>query len=242
MNLRCPMCAAGMRSMSLSRSTLDYCGECGYGAARARQRVRSHIFGLWCVSGVGLLLGLLAWRRGPAANSGMALWFAGLLMLYPLGRSLVAIYHLSKISRLGEGVARPARAVSAAFSAQNADAGWSEYERLRMRAIASLLLVVGALYASIHVPDAMLLKLGGLSLQAQIATVFVVIGIAAVLLSAPLLQWAEWRCPRCGHKFVQPSFYFGLLTLIWILAKLVLPANCARCGLARRETHLIHRA
>jgi ribosomal protein L37E len=242
MKLRCPICAAGMRSVNLSRSTLDYCGECGYGAARARQGLRSRIIGLWGVCGVGVLLGLLAWRRGSAGGSGMALFLAAFFVLYALGRSLVCVYQLSKISRLGDVVVLPSGTVRASFSAQDAEAGWREYDRLRMRAISSLLLVAGALYTGIHAPEAMLLKLGSLSPQAQIATVFVVIGIAAVLLSAPLLQWAEWRCPRCGHKFVQPKFYLGAFTLIWILPKLVLPTSCAQCGFTRGETDLIHRA
>ena len=65
MKIRCPRCAAEMVEVDLYRSSTEYCGNCGYGADVAARQLRAHMIGLWWASGVGLLFGLIAWKRGP---------------------------------------------------------------------------------------------------------------------------------------------------------------------------------
>jgi ribosomal protein L37E len=241
MKIRCPRCAAEMVEVDLYRSSTEYCGNCGYGADLAARQLRAHMIGLWWASGVGLLFGLIAWKRGPVGLTGMALFAVGFFVLYPMGRGLVARYRLSKIyantrrSEIGMpgNLTAPLNGLHAQEWIRKDDKQvWSEYYRLRNHARLSVLILPVALFALCNIPESLLLILNGFPPVAQLTIIFIIIGLGAILFSAPLLEWAEWKCPRCRHKFVQPRIYFGIFTLLLVLPKLVFDSSCAKCKLS----------
>src|SRR5882724_10038390 len=80
---------------------------------------------------------------------------------------------------------------------------WREYYALRNRARLSLLVIPICLYLLLVKPPAMLLdRLNNLPESLKLIVVLVSIGLATIVFAAPVLKWVEWRCPRCGEKFV----------------------------------------
>jgi hypothetical protein len=108
---------------------------------------------------------------------------------------------------------------------------WAEYYRLRNWARLSLVSLPAALFMSIRMPEPILLMLNALPLDSQLAIIFVIIGLGAVFFSMPVLKWADWRCPRCGEKFVQRKIYFGFLALTPLVWRLVFNSSCPTCKL-----------
>jgi len=108
---------------------------------------------------------------------------------------------------------------------------WAEYYGLRRSArIAALALP--ALIALLSVgPIAQLLGrlLLAISLPFQVVVVLSVIGLATVLVAVPILDWARWRCPQCGHSFVQPRATPAALFLVF--RRLIVDSPCATCKL-----------
>jgi hypothetical protein len=109
---------------------------------------------------------------------------------------------------------------------------WRKYYALRKWARLSLLALSICLYLLLVKPPEMLLdKLNNLPDSLKVTVVFVGIGIATILFAAPVLKWAEWRCPRCGEKFEQPKMQLGTYYLLLLIAwRLVLGRHCATCG------------
>ena len=110
---------------------------------------------------------------------------------------------------------------------------WNEYYALRNRARLSLLAMAVCLYLLVvKPPNALLDKLNSLPDPIKLTVVLVGIGVATIVLAVPLLRWAEWKCPGCGNKFVQPGFEFGILTVVTYIAwRLVSGWHCAICKL-----------
>ena len=112
---------------------------------------------------------------------------------------------------------------------------WAEYYRRRNWARFSLIAIPVALYALVQLSAPLSLKLSTLSFSAQIAIIFSAIGLATVAFAAPVLKWAEWPCPRCGWKFVQPKINLGKLSLIVVLWKLIFESRCPNCKMPCRN-------
>lgn len=108
---------------------------------------------------------------------------------------------------------------------------WAEYYRLRNLARLSLLSIPVGLYLLLSVPETLKSRLNDLRFPAQITLIFGVIGIMAIVFSVPVLKWVEWRCPRCGEKFVQAKGQFGYYALGRALWRLVFNSRCATCNL-----------
>ena len=113
---------------------------------------------------------------------------------------------------------------------------WAEYYRLRKRARLSILAfpIVGWMLTQGPVADWVRLVLQELGPIAQVIFIFLVVGLATALIAVPLLQWAAWRCPRCGEKFVQPPRQHGrpgFDAVISVARSLFTESRCASCQL-----------
>ena|SRR5579871_1470687 len=110
---------------------------------------------------------------------------------------------------------------------------WDEYYRLRKRArLAVLAFPIVVLMLGIGpIADWLSLVLQDLGPTTQVIFLVFVIGLVSVLMAVPLLQWASWRCPRCGEKFVQPPGRLGFSALVQVARKLTTDSVCASCQL-----------
>ena len=111
---------------------------------------------------------------------------------------------------------------------------WGEYYALRNRARLSLFAIPICLYLlSVKPPEMLLDKLNNLPESLKLSVLFVGIGLATIVFAVPLLQWAQWRCPRCGEKFVQPKMQFGIFFVLFLIGgRLVFGSHCATCKLS----------
>jgi hypothetical protein len=121
---------------------------------------------------------------------------------------------------------------------------WTPYYRLRNRARASVLAVPVFLYFLLQLSPILSLKLSMLEFPSQIAIIFLGLGIVTVVFAAPVLKWAEWRCPRCGQKFSQPrvQIAFGVwqfLLLGSLMTRLLWGRSCASCELPCGSTAML---
>ena len=196
------------------------------------------MWGSWIVAGAGTLLAIIAWKKGSLGSKGTAL-FGVPLVLLPVLQSLVATFRLSKVSAAREESERkpvkPARSANTlrnpAYAAEYMRQAWNEYYRLRNWARLGLLALPASLYLCALTPDSVLLKMLHLRPVAQIGVIFSILGLWTVSLCAPLLRWADWKCPRCRNKFVQPGVYFGVFTILVTLPRLAFGLPCPTCGL-----------
>jgi hypothetical protein len=111
---------------------------------------------------------------------------------------------------------------------------WNEYYRLRNRArfgIVGLILVLFLLAAAPSLLAKVTDLVSGLSPGLQKTLGVSAIGLFALLPCALLLQWIEWRCPRCGKKFAQPSPGPGIAALIAVFWRLLADSRCGSCHL-----------
>src|SRR5271154_671011 len=87
---------------------------------------------------------------------------------------------------------------------------WKEYYALRNRARLGLLTTTICLYLFVVKPPSTLLdRLNNLPDALKLTVVLAGIGLVTIVVAAPVLKWAEWRCPRCGNKFAHPKTEFG---------------------------------
>jgi hypothetical protein len=98
--------------------------------------------------------------------------------------------------------------------------GWREYYARRTWARLSILSIPIGIYLLLALPPReWIWKLNALPFGLQLTAIFVTIGLMGIAFSAPILKWAEWRCPRCGEKFVQPKVqigtYYVLFLILW---------------------------
>jgi hypothetical protein len=110
---------------------------------------------------------------------------------------------------------------------------WEDYYRLRNWARLTLLALAIGLYILVEFTTPLSSRLSGLSFPLQLTVIFTAIGLCTILISIPVLKWAEWPCPRCGWKFVQPKLHWGnpLLVFVLVLRRLVFDSSCAGCRL-----------
>ena len=111
---------------------------------------------------------------------------------------------------------------------------WREYYALRNWARLSLSAITVCLYLLlVKPPNTLLHRLNNLSEPLKLTVVFVGLGLATIAFAAPVLKWAEWKCPRCGNKFVQGKMEFGILFILPLIGwRLVLGmGRCAMCRL-----------
>jgi len=119
---------------------------------------------------------------------------------------------------------------------EDTQANWGKYYRLRRWARLSVLALPVALILLVQWPVAnwLAVTLSTLGHGVQEAVIFSIIGLATVAFAMPLWKWAQWRCPRCGEKFVQPKVQFGYFTLIPVCWRLVFDSHCVtrklECG------------
>jgi hypothetical protein len=96
--VHCPHChteATEIRAF-LFQNSVAYCKNCGWNAASATTKLRSDMWAMWLVSGIGILLAVTAWIRGPYGIRG-ALSIAVPFVALPVGSGLVTRYRLSRI-------------------------------------------------------------------------------------------------------------------------------------------------
>jgi hypothetical protein len=121
------------------------------------------------------------------------------------------------------------------FPETNPQQMWRDYYARRNWARLTLLVLPIGLYVLFVQPPLLLLdKLNALPLAPQLILVFGIIGVTTIPFAVPILRWVEWRCPRCGEKFVQPKvqWLFGFLSLaVYIAWRLVFKWRCATCKL-----------
>jgi hypothetical protein len=86
-------------------------------------------------------------------------------------------------------------------------------------------------------PNTLLDKLNNLPGHLELTVVMVGIGLATVIVAAPTLKWAAWRCPRGGNKFaLHNSELAGALILLYVAWRLVSGRRCATCGFSRGDS------
>jgi hypothetical protein len=239
MKLRCPNCLGDVKKIELWRVSVAYCERCGWNVGFAANALRAHVRGYWGASAVGVVLAMTAWR-GPFGFSGFAMLSLPFIVL-PVSMVFVARRYLSKLSAISQ---RPEPQTAAAaktfptYSTKDPHQIWSEYYRNRNWARLTLVALLAGLCLLIQKHETLSLELSRLSFGLQIAIVFLIIGIATVLFSIPMLRWAEWRCPRCGEKFAQPKSYsvwisaFSILLVLTILVwRLIFQSSCSNCQL-----------
>jgi len=130
-----------------------------------------------------------------------------------------------------------------AYVAGSSEQSCREYYSVRNRARLSLLAIPICLYLLfVKPPEILLDRLNNLPDSLKLTVIFVGIGLATVLFAAPVLRWADWKCPRCGEKFVQPKIQFGTYYLLFIIVwRLVLGRQCATCGVDLRQANFDNR-
>jgi hypothetical protein len=117
--MHCPHChteAIEIRAF-LFQHSVAYCKDCAWNIDKARRKLRTDIWAMWLVSGLGLLMAATAWVRGPYGIRG-ALQIAVPFVALPVGSGLVTWYRLSKVAvrqrdSIGQVVHRPTAASSA---------------------------------------------------------------------------------------------------------------------------------
>lgn len=112
-------------------------------------------------------------------------------------------------------------------SNRNVQRSWADYYRLRNRARLGLLGFAVAVWL-------LAIPIGLLPVRAWVmmALFFCAIGIVAVVCAVPLFKWGNWRCPRCGQKFAEPTLAFGgFYLLIPVLWRLAFDSSCGTCKL-----------
>lgn len=112
---------------------------------------------------------------------------------------------------------------------RDAKSFWREYYALRNRARLSVLAAVFVLALVTGPLTIALIDRVNLPQWGSIALLFGVNGAAIVLFSLPMIKWSNWRCPRCGKAFAQPTAYRG--NVLAILVRFLSPSCCANCGL-----------
>jgi len=108
---------------------------------------------------------------------------------------------------------------------------WTEYYRLRRWARASALSFPAALFGFLALSEPLFARMEGLPTHVTITIVLISIGAVAILLTAPLLKWIDWKCPRCGHRFAYPMADFGIWTLLTVFWRLAFDSRCSTCRL-----------
>lgn len=115
----------------------------------------------------------------------------------------------------------------------DSEQGWREYYTRRSWARLSVFLIPIGIYLLLALPPRKWIwKLNALPFGLQVTFIFGTIGLMVFAFAAPILRWAEWRCPRCGEKFVQPKVQIGIYYLLFLIAwGLVFRKRCATCNL-----------
>jgi hypothetical protein len=97
--VQCPHChteASEIRAF-LFQHSVAYCKECAWNIDKARTKLRTDMWAMWLLSGLGLLMAATAWVRGPYGIRG-ALQIAVPFVALPIGSGLVTWYRLSKVA------------------------------------------------------------------------------------------------------------------------------------------------
>jgi hypothetical protein len=158
---------------------------------KATAKLRSQMWDMWLVAGVGVLLASTAWIRGPYGVSGAAM-IAIPFVLLPLASGLVTKYRLSRLA--GVHPDRQQRAVDGeTASAIRTVAGHERDASLAMRPRVVRLTMRGYLYtAGMTVLTAFVLwllslRLRGISGPSNVA-------IAKHVFAIFVYSWALWSC------------------------------------------------
>lgn len=97
--MHCPHCpreATELRAFLLQHGTA-YCTGCGWNIVNARTKLRTDMWAMWLVSGLGILMAVTAWMRGPYGIRG-ALLIAVPFVALPFGSGIVTWHRLSNIA------------------------------------------------------------------------------------------------------------------------------------------------
>ena len=112
---------------------------------------------------------------------------------------------------------------------QDALAPWREYYALRRRAQLSVLALIFVLPLVTALVLAITDRLPNLPPWASMVILIGSGSAVTVLFCLPAIQWANWRCPRCGKTFAQPAGHPG--SVFAVLIRFVAPSRCASCWL-----------
>jgi hypothetical protein len=115
----------------------------------------------------------------------------------------------------------------------DSEQNWQEYYARRNWARLSVLAIPIGIYLLLVLPPReWVRKLNDLPLGLQSTVILGTIGLMGIAFAAPVLKWTEWRCPRCGEKFVQPKVQIGIYYLLFLIPwGLVFRRRCATCKL-----------
>lgn len=96
--LHCPHChkkATEIRAF-LFQHGVAYCEDCGWNTDKARTKLRTDMWAMWMVSGLGVIMAVAAWVRGPYGIRG-AMQIAVPFVALPVGSGLFTWYRLANI-------------------------------------------------------------------------------------------------------------------------------------------------
>lgn len=97
--VHCPHChteATEIRALLFQHSVV-YCKDCAWNIDKATTKLRTDLWAMWLVSGLGFLMAATVWVRGPYGIRG-ALQIAVPFVALPVGSGLVTWYRLSKVA------------------------------------------------------------------------------------------------------------------------------------------------
>src|SRR5215472_4198636 len=100
MRLTCPACGQEARRVqaAFGDQSAAYCGNCGWNAALAAQKLRSVLATQWFVAIFGILLSVFVWYRS-SLGSGLAVGSA--FVLFPLSFGLLTLVRVRRLERVG---------------------------------------------------------------------------------------------------------------------------------------------
>jgi hypothetical protein len=111
---------------------------------------------------------------------------------------------------------------------------WVDYYRRRNWARVSVLAFPIVLFLIIKMDPRLFVKLDSIRVIPPIVAFFIGIGLIAVIISAPILRWTEWKCPECRNKFALPR-QDGTAKLGGVFWNLFFDSRCGSCGLRARS-------
>jgi hypothetical protein len=192
--VRCPHCSLEATEIRpfLFQSAVAYCKKCGWNVERATSKLRSQMWNMWLLSGIGVVLAATAWIKGPYGVNGAALIAIPFVCL-PLASGLVTKYRLSRLPAIRPDLRQSVIGEGTTASATEAVSGQEEAASMALRPRMVRLTKRGYLYvAGVGVLTVLVLwllstVLPGISGSSN--TTIAKFGVATVIYS-----WALWSC------------------------------------------------
>jgi hypothetical protein len=176
----------------LFQSGVAYCKKCGWNVEKATAKLRSQMWGMWVLSGIGVVLASMAWIRGPYGVNGAALIAIPFVSL-PLASGLVTNYRLSRLAVVRPG---PRRGVVDGATPASATRDVADHENsasLALRPRMVRLTTRGRLYiAGVALLTALVLWLLSLVLPGVGGPSNT--ALAKYVVATVIYGWALWSC------------------------------------------------